>query len=204
VAIGDPYATEEDLKVRMGVPAADTGDDARFTQAVLAASRGIERVCKRQFNRADAATARTLYPTRDRLVICPDFHTADGLVVQTDSTGDGTFDTTIAIADLQPEPLDNVQDGIEGWPYWRIKAVGGTTFPRLTRASVRVTAQWGWAAVPADIKEATQIAAAELWKLKDAPLGVTGQADWGMIRVRDNPKVYSLIAPYARSRKRVS
>ena len=204
MAIGDPYATMAELKVRLEIPVGDTKDDTRCTQAVNAASRGIERVCKRQFNKAASATARTVYPTRDRLVITPDFHTDTDLVVAADTTDDGTFDTTFAASDLQLEPLDGVQDGIEGWPYWRIRAVGTTDFPRLERASVRVTAQWGWTAVPADIKEATLIAAAELFKLVDAPLGVTGMADWGMIRVRDNPKVYSLIAPYARSRKKVA
>lgn len=204
MAIGDPYATMAELKQRMKIPAADTQDDDRLTQAVTAASRGIERVCKRQFNRAEEATVRTVAPLRDRLLITPDFHTDDGLAVATDSAADGTFATTLNPADLQLEPLDGVQDGIEGWPYWRIRAVGASAFPRTERASVRVTAQWGWAAVPADIKEACLIAAAELFKLVDAPLGVTGMQDWGMIRVRDNPKVYSLVAPYARSRKRVT
>ncbi|MFF8768496.1 hypothetical protein ACF07Q_28610 [Nocardiopsis dassonvillei] len=191
-----PYATRDALKSRLEIKTA--AEDERLDQALNAASRGIERIAGRHFNRADAPSTRAVVPLRDRLLVVPDFHTVEGLAVE--DTAGQMWDA----AGLQLEPLDGVQDGVEGWPYWRIRSLGGP-FPRQgDRATVRVTARWGWAAVPADIVEATLIAAAELWKLKDAPLGVTGMADWGMIRVRDNPKVYSLVAAYRRGKKKVS
>lgn len=193
--MAQPYATREALKARLDIK--NSVEDERLDQALNAASRGIERITGRSFHRSEEASTRSVVPLRDRLLITPDFRTIEGLAVE---AGPQVWE----IGDLQVEPLDGIADGVEGWPYWRIRSLGGS-FPRQgERATVRVTARWGWEAVPADVVEATLIAAAELWKLKDAPLGVTGMADWGMIRVRDNPKVYSLIAAYRRGKKKVS
>lgn len=193
--MAQPYATREALKARLDIK--NGVEDERLDQALNAASRGIERITGRSFHHAEDTSTRSVVPLRDRLLITPDFHTIEGLAVE---AGAQAWE----ISDLQVEPLDGIADGVEGWPYWRIRSLAAP-FPRQgERATVRVTARWGWAAVPADVVEATLIAAAELWKLKDAPLGVTGMAEWGMIRVRDNPKVYSLIAAYRRGKKKVS
>ena len=34
------------------------------------------------------------------------------------------------------------------------------------------------------------------FKLKDAPFGVAGMAEWGVVRVRANPMAMAMIAPY--------
>jgi hypothetical protein len=61
---------------------------------------------------------------------------------------------------------------------------------------VQVTAQWGWAAVPDSVKQATKILAAEIFRLKDAPLGVAGFNDFGPVRVREVPQVSMLLKRY--------
>jgi hypothetical protein len=40
--------------------------------------------------------------------------------------------------------------------------------------------------------------AEETFKLKDAPFGVAGFGDFGVVRVRENPAVARLLAPYKR------
>jgi hypothetical protein len=41
--------------------------------------------------------------------------------------------------------------------------------------------------------------AEETFKMKDAPFGVAGFSDFGAVRVRDNPKVMSLLNRYIRT-----
>jgi hypothetical protein len=87
----------------------------------------------------------------------------------------------------------------ETWPYWqvRVRPFAAACFP-CWEDGVQVTAQWGWAAVPPAVKEACLILAEETFKLKDAPFGIQGYGDYGPVRVRDNPKVASMLNPYRR------
>lgn len=201
MAIGDLYATLAELKSRVGI--SDTDDDSKLTSALTAASRALEKWCKRQFNDAGSATARVYYPLDPRLVVVDDFHTVTGLIVAHDTDDNGTFDETWLTGDYQLEPLNGIRDGVDGWPYQRIRAVEALTFYSGRRPSVQVTARWGWAAVPAPVKEATLMLAEEIFKMKDAPFGVAGFGDFGFVRVRDNPKVATLVKDYRRIAVRV-
>lgn len=196
MALGDPYVTLKKLKGYEGVP--DEVDDEVLTDALASVSREIEGHTGRQFNTDDTASPR-LYVVEDRrVVLVDDFHTTDGLVVETDADGDGVFETTWTAADYQLEPLNGIVDGRPGWPYSTIRAVGVRVFPqsRHERATLRVTARWGWAEVPDPVRQACLILAAETAKLKDAPFGVAGYGDYGPVRVRDNPKAMAKLARY--------
>lgn len=197
---GGNYATLAELKQRLaGV--SDTTDDALFTAALNSASRAVEKYTGRQFNDSETASARVFYPDSSRRCLVDDFHTTTGLTVKTDDDDDGTYEITLSSSDYQLEPLNGFVDGESGWPYNTIVAVESQTFPTSThRASVEVTARWGWAEVPAAVKEATLIVAEELAKLKDAPFGVSGWTDFGIMRVRDNPFAARLLNPYRRHR----
>ncbi|MEV2277711.1 hypothetical protein AB0I72_19205 [Nocardiopsis sp. NPDC049922] len=204
MALGDDYATLSELKDWFRPTIVDTADDDRLTAALTAASRGVEKFCRRQFNQTATATARRYRPTSAALVMVDDFHTITDLVVETDTTGDGTFDTTWTSADYELEPLDGLQDGVEGWPFWRVRAVSDRAFPAGRRTTVRVTAQWGWAAVPDPVAEATLVTAADLFKMSDAPFGVHGSDDFGLIRVRENYRALTLLAPYRKTTTRIA
>jgi hypothetical protein len=196
MALGGNYASLPELKDRLGI--ADTVDDDRCNDALASASREIESACGRQFNQATSATARIYYPRDACRAAVDDFYTVTGLVVATDEGDDGTYETTWAAADYQLEPLNGVFDGEQGWPYFEIRAVS-RWFPTLVRrAPLQVTAQWGWAEVPAPVRQACLILASETLKLKDAPFGVAGFGEFGAVRVRDNPMVAKKLAPYMR------
>lgn len=199
MALGDNYATLNELKSRLGIGASDTTDDSKLSAALAVASRGIERTCNRQFNDAEAASAR-VFQTRDWYrVEVDDFHTTDGLIIQTDEADDGQYEATWQTHDYQLEPLNGIVAGEPGWPYWVIVPTENRYFVRWARwAQVQVTARWGWAEVPAPIKEATLIIAEDIFKLKDAPWGVAGYGEFGPLRVRQNPMAFNLIAPYRR------
>lgn len=197
MALGDLYASLADLKTRLDIT--DTTDDDRLTDALTAASREIEQWCGRQFNDVGSTSVRTFRPRTCEVVAVDDFSTTMGLVVKTDANDDGTYETTWASSDYELEPLDGVVAGSTGWPYYQIRAVGSYLFPvGARRAVVQVTAQWGWSAVPSAVREACLIAAAELFKVGDAPFGVAGYGEFGPVRVRLNSRAMQLLAPYQR------
>lgn len=197
MALGDSYATMDELKDRLG-DINDTDDDIRLTAAVDAASRGIDTFCHRQFNKTTVATARVFYPDSRCRAEVDDFHTTSGLVVKTDEGDDGTYETTWS-SDYQLEPLNGIVDGEIGWPYSTIRAVGSRYYPSCSRrAPLEVTAQWGWDSVPVNIKEATLVLAEDIFKLASTPFGVGGFAEFGRIRARENPHVVMLARKYQR------
>lgn len=195
MALGDRYATLADLKGYLAVN--DSVDDTVLEDALDSVSREIEDHCGRQFNQTTTATPRRYRAEHGCLMQVDDLHTTTDLVVETDGDGDGVFETTWSDTDFELEPLDGVVGGVPGWPFWTLRAVASRTFPS-GRAAVRVTAQWGWAAVPEPVRQACLILAAETAKLKDAPFGVAGFGDYGAVRVKNNPMAAQKLQPYVR------
>ena len=203
MTLGSAYATKSDLK-GYAEHFTDTVDDTQIDEILLQASRDIEHVCRRQFNSDSSATVRYFYPEHPSLTNLEnegmnDFYTTIGLVIATDSAGDGTYATTWASTDYQLEPLNGYVDGESGWPYYRIRAVGNNTFGTwdvTTRPPLKVTAKWGWTAVPTNIKVACIYIALENLKLKNASFGVVASDQFGPIRVRDNPRLMRMLQPY--------
>lgn len=201
--LGDALGTVEELRHRLRDEAGNL-DAAELTNVALGVSRGIEKYCHRQFNKTDTATARVYGPASVGLgvlskdvAIVDDFHTTTGLVIATDTGGDGSYATTWAATDYQLEPLNGIVDGETGWPYWLIRAVGSYGFPTNSRrAPLQVTAKWGWAAIPAAVKEAWLVVGAETASLPEAKFGVASSAEWGVARVRANPMAMAMLNPY--------
>lgn len=197
MALGDPYASLTEFKGY--IPVTSTGIDEQITDSLTAASREIEKHCGRQFNTSYVASPRVFHVRDDGLVVVDDFHTVSGLVIKTDTNSDGTYEATLTPGDYQLEPLNGVVDGQSGWPYCRLRARRGYRFPTYRDALVEVTAQWGWAAVPTAIKQACIALANENLKvIREAPFGVAGTDAFGTIRVRDNQRIRTMLAPYRR------
>lgn len=205
MALGARYATAAELRGFKGVTATGSVADSDLEDVLDSVSREIEQFCNRQFNDAGTASARVFVPDSCRLAYVDDFHTTTGLVVETDPTGDGSFSTTWDSSDYQLEPLAGVVNGQSGWPFYKLRVVGAKHFPlRSTargQAVLRVTARWGWAAVPAPVKQSCLLMAAETYKLREAPFGIAGSDEMGMaLRVRDNPMVRRKLSRYVRDR----
>lgn len=197
VSGGDTYATLAELKSRLQINT--SSQDAELLDVLLAASRAVDAFCGRSFADSGAVSTRTFRAITGDLAYVDDFHTTTGLVIATDPSEDASFSAVWAATDYQLEPLGGVMDGITGWPHSRIVAVGNHAFGVAPgRTLLRVTARWGWAAVPAPVKQATLILAEELYKLRDAPFGVAGFDQYGAVRVRDNPRTAALLQPYVR------
>lgn len=196
MALGDPYATLAELKSRVG-GISGSGEDNALNNALAVASLGINGVTERQFNKTTTASARHFYPRDSCRAFVHDFHTVTDLAVATNSGDAGTYETVWTASDYELQPLDGIVGQETGWPYWIIKAVSGRLFPTTSRrAPLRVTAQWGWTAVPAGVKEACLLVAEEIYALKDTRFGVGGVAEWGTIRVRENPMAMKMVSKY--------
>jgi hypothetical protein len=188
------------LKPLLGISGSDFYDDDRLQTACDAATQMISAVCDRQFEADTVASSRVFVALTPHLCEIDDIASTAGLVVQTDNDANGTFDQTWSAGDYQLEPL-NARLAGQPWPYTQVRAVNARTFPFDGRqALVRITAVWGWPSVPAAIIQAAEIQAVSLFKSADAPLGVAGFGDIGIMRLRQamHPVAAALVAPYRR------
>lgn len=178
----------------------DTNDDLKLTAAALAASRAIDNECGRFFYASSSASARYYTAEYGDYLrvddICASIGGLASLVVKTDEDGDRTYETTWTInTDFDLEPYNAYSDA-KCWTVLRVAPSGRYSFPTL-RKGVELTAKWGWAAVPADIKTAGKIEAVRLYKRRDAPFGQTGSPEVGVMNLPAlDPDVKRLIAPY--------
>ena len=193
------YCTVEELKSRLNI--GDTSDDFEVTLAVQAACRSIDEICGRYFWRG--TDTRTYIPESiygqqlDDIVSVTTF--------KVDFDGDGVYETTWTQGTdyaLTVSPgLFNTSAKGEAWPYTGFMAIGSAKFlPPVWAFShfdrIQVTGVFGWPAVPLAVKQAALIAAADLFKIKDAPFGVAGFGEFGAVRIQANPRVMSLLRRY--------
>ncbi|MFB7866995.1 head-tail connector protein [Streptomyces sp. NPDC056069] len=189
--MANEYAELATLREQLNIADDDTSRNDLLDMALAAASRGIDQATGRRFYLDDAATARVYRPSGrtvcgddgERLIV-DDIGSASGLVVETGSAGSWT-----TLTDYETSP-DNAL--VRGRPVTALLLSSGSWGAGSTR--VRVTAKWGWPAVPDEIEQATLIQAARLYRRKDSPEGVTGSAEWGVVRLsRRDPDVWALI-----------
>jgi|DEB3_MinimDraft_2_1074329.scaffolds.fasta_scaffold07643_2 hypothetical protein len=184
------YADLSALSTRLGF--SDSLDDGLLAAALTSAEAAIDSWCRRTFVVPAAVSTRTFLPWGQDLVV-DDIATTVGLIVVDDTA-------TLDNADLVLDPPNGVgPDGRDGWPYWRIRYADGSWWTRdANRRTVSVTAKFGWAAVPVAVKEATLVLASDLFHAKDTRLGVAGFGEFGIIRIRENGLLQSLLANYVR------
>jgi hypothetical protein len=192
--------TKTELKAVLGIPTDDITDDIRLDMACDAATQQVQAECSRQFTYDSAASPR-LFIAESHLY-CPvdDFGTASGLVVRTDEDADGVFETQWSSTDYQLEPLNGRLQG-QVWPFNVLRAIDARYWPRVGgQALVQITARWGWAVIPNPVVQAAQIQALSIFKSVDAPLGVAGFGDIGVVRLRQamHPVASSLLSQYRR------
>lgn len=213
MAVVNGYASAQELRDHFG----DAGNKltlALLERAINATSRAIDKFTGRRFWQDAVAVARVYRPQDAYEVFVDDISTSTGLIIKTDTTGDGTYDTTWAAADYQLEPL-NADLGDAAFAWESVAAVDDKTFPisagdgtldtrgrvrrPVRRPSLQVTARFGWSAVPDDVNEACILRAAAIFKRKEAIWGVAGFGRFGEIRItRKDPDVMDLLAPFRR------
>ena len=156
-----------------------------LTPWILAAEAEIDSHCRRTFS-LGTAEARVFAARSARSVLrITDFATAPTLVEMRDGIGSAWRTVTDWEAE---EPAES------GWPWTALVRPCGWQ-PRDSRqrrvATVRVTAEWGWASVPADVKGATRILTVRLSQRFQDPIMVSG----GLL---GDPDVKRMLMPYIR------
>jgi hypothetical protein len=192
MAITNGYCTLAELKSVMRIN--DTVDDTMLEARITEASRVIDQHCDRRFYADANATARLYVPPVADLVMVDDISTTTGLVIKTDSAGDGTYATTLTAAQYQLEPVNSLA---KGSPITMIRPVNLSFLTTAAPAYLQVTAKWGWPSVPSPVTSACILLAGRLVKRGDSLLGVAGFGDLGAITVRAiDPDVERMLRPY--------
>lgn len=191
------YCTLPQAKLAVGVT--DTLDDTFLDIAINAASRQIDGYVGYRFWQDSTVKTREFWADDYRCVYLDEgISTTSGLIVKIDEDGDGAFETTLTITtDFILKPA-NAPDMVPVQPWTEIHLADNYSFPILSngRPGVQVTAQFGWPAVPDDVTMACILLAHDLFKSKDAPFGVAGASDFGVLRITQNRTVMNLLAPY--------
>jgi len=171
----------------------DTDDDVQLAVYITAASRAIDKATGRQFGVLAAATEWTYTAEWDRhqdswIVEVEDFATTTGLVVKVND---------IVTTDFVKEPVRAVSKG-KVWTGLRLPASAVTT---ASLDNVKVTALWGWPAVPTSVENACWLQASRFAARRDSPYGVAGSpADGSEMRLLAtvDPDVRVSLGPYVR------
>lgn len=174
-------------------------DDPLIERAINAASRAIDSHCGRRFWQ-DATPVARLYRPRDGYSVTVHDIADSTITVETDDNLDGTWLTTWAADEFDLEPRNADVDANTAHSWTRLVAVDDRCFPRHgRRATLRITATWGWSEVPVDVAQACILKASSLFKRKDAPFGVAGFNDFGPVRItRNDPDVVGLLQGFVR------
>jgi len=187
MAITNGYATLAEIKGYMSI--SDNTDNDLLENLVESASRSIDRIANRRFYLDATASARLYRAYSNIFVFVDDIGTTSSLVVKTDEDGNGTYSKTLTLnTDYILDPLTSQS---LNRPFTQLTMVSNTEswpiFPGLTsnglRPGVQVTARWGWPSVPDDLNMACLILTADLYKRKDAPGGILGLGDLGVVRM---------------------
>jgi hypothetical protein len=195
---------------------------------VAAASRQIDDYTNRRFW-LDTTTSSRVFTPEDGSYTFFDDCAPTTMSVSVDNGLNGTYGTAwTAGTNYQLEPLNATAQGIAATGLRALSGYimpldyqdgsdvlvkgtnvyqfgGGSDYPPTSpagrgRATIRITAYWGWPAVPAQIRYACILQCGMLLKSKDTPLGISGGADMGQMRLSSaiHPVARTLIDPFVR------
>lgn len=191
---GNLYATVAALKERMDIT--DTDDDTMLTAILTGVCRAIDTHCGQSFYQDNAASVR-YYTAIDRETVFVD-PLVSVTTLATDDDADRTYGTTWQTTDYDLQPA-NAASRERPYTWIEVAPDGDYCFPTRSRA-VKLTAIWGWPAVPAQVSEAALLWGERLYKRKDAPFGVASFIEAGEMRLikEIDPDVQTLLAPFRR------
>lgn len=198
------YVTLIQAKEHIRLEVLDTLDDLEIRRAITSASRAVDNHTRRQFGVVAAPEVRYYTAhwsiTRERWVVdVDDLMTAVGLAVAVDITSDGTYSGVIAASRLTPP---NAIARARPWTAVDIPS-SSVVQPDCQEWGVRVTATWGWSAVPATVETATLIQTLRFLSRRDSPYGIAGSPSDGSemrLQRRLDPDVEVSLRGYVRNR----
>lgn len=193
-SLGRSYVSLEELKAVKEL----TGfsfDDIKINRARLAASRAIDQATGRRFWLDDDNTSTRVYtPTSWQILMIDDV--VDLQAVDIDRVGNGSYsEHWTEGTDYVARPLNAAADG-KPFEEIQVRLHGRRWFPKGWESSVRVTGQFGWAAIPDEVVEATKLITVKLMRRSETPFAivVAGADSNAAIRIaRTDPDVANLL-----------
>lgn len=202
------YVGLEEVKDRLGIT--DSSDDFQVQIAIQAAAQATNEFCGRHFNRI--TETRTYQPHNIWELDVDDIVPGTPVTVNVDRDGSGVFaESWTKDVDYQlrlGNDLYNVNALGITRPYRKLQVIQTGkwfpfTWPYTHLDRVQIITTWGWTAVPPPVTQANFILAPELFKLKDAPFGVAGISDLGVIRIQANPWLRKMLERFVNPRHKV-
>lgn len=194
------YASVEELRHHLGDARHRNLSQDELRKALAVSSRSIDNWTGRRFWRDSQPTTRRYRPTERAFLRVMDIATTDDLVVSIDTTGTGAYAQSLVIgSDFELGPDNPDADGFGAYSWNELHSIGNYDFPlSVRRPTVRVTAYHGWSAIPDSVREATIIKATSLFKRGDAPFGLAGSPEFGLVRLSrfEDPDVVRLLDPF--------
>ena len=201
MAISNGYTTLATFQAYTGMSTVTADETVNIEKAIESASRSIDRMTNRRFWADATATARQYRATDFYRLFVDDISSTTGLIVKTDTGGDGTYETTLTFnTDYILDPINAPQ---QERPFTVVTMVGTTLFPSPInlRPGIQVTAKFGWynGTPPDDVEEACLILSTDLVKRASSVGGVVGLSELGAIRMSPLGRdVQAMVRPYRR------
>jgi hypothetical protein len=201
MAISNGYTTLATFQAYTGMSTVTADETINIEKAIESASRSIDRMTNRRFWADATATARQYRATDFYRLFVDDISSTTGLIVKTDTGGDGTYETTLTFnTDYILDPINAPQ---QERPFTVVTMVGTTLFPSPInlRPGIQVTAKFGWynGTPPDDVEEACLILSTDLVKRASSVGGVLGLSELGAIRMSPLGRdVQAMVRPYRR------
>jgi len=202
------YVGLEEMKGRLGM--FDSTDDAELQTAIFTGAAWINEFCGRHFTRI--TEARTYQPTNVWILDIDDLVDDPSITVTVDQDGDGVFeqpwirnvDYQLRLGGGRYNP--HITGGTR--PFRQLQVIQSGkwlpfTWPYSHLDRVRILGPWGWPYVPWQVAEANRILSADLFKMKDAPFGLSGSSDLGVVRIGANPWLVENLRAFVNPRHKV-
>lgn len=165
-----------------------TADIEEIREAIVGAQQQLDNACVRRFDVAGEATTRVFVPDSPTVLIIDDCTSITSIV-----ENGVTLDPSV----YQAEPLNNLSSAGETVPFDRVRRVSGCWYRDAGRATVSITAPWGWQAIPPQIVEACKIVTKANLEVRDARFGLAAILENGIgISPREVTAVKTAIRDY--------
>lgn len=175
-----------------------SADDSLVEAAINAAETAIDNALGRKMivvtSGAPGLTAR-MYAPRHRDVVF--IHDCTEVSAVSDNGA------TVTSAEYQLEPLNGLSDAGESMPYTAIRRLTGwwsRDFQNPNKATLSITARYGWATIPYEVIESCKIVTADMLSNRDMRNGLVAITEAGGVGSRENMTVRNMVARYRSQR----
>lgn len=164
-------------------------DDTLIEAAINAAETAIDNALQRRMVVASGSdSARVFRPDGTSILYFDDCVSVTSIVENGTTLTSGT--------DFVLEPLNGLSATGEAWPYYRALRYGRDWYCDGPKATVTITADWGWSAIPYEVVESCKIVASDMLSNRDMRNGLVAITEAGGVGSRENLTVRNMVAKY--------